>query len=146
MNPYRTLAIMLAINAVVMFVLTYALIAEPAHLLPNINRIYMAVIMVLAMLIPMMLLMWKMYPDKKRNFAILGVAVIGVIVIFGLMRTQTPVGNAQFLRSMIPHHSSAIVMCEEASISDPEILTLCEEIVAAQRREIAEMQTMLERY
>jgi uncharacterized protein (DUF305 family) len=62
------------------------------------------------------------------------------------MRTQTPVGDVQFLRSMIPHHSSAIVMCEHARITDPEIETLCGEIVEAQEREIAQMQAMLDRY
>lgn len=36
-------------------------------------------------------------------------------------------------------------MCEQASISDPEIESLCVEIVEAQRREIAQMQAILER-
>jgi uncharacterized protein (DUF305 family) len=46
---------------------------------------------------------------------------------------------------MIPHHSSAIVMCEEAAITDSEILSLCEEIVDTQEREIAEMNQLLSR-
>lgn len=52
-------------------------------------------------------------------------------------------GNAQFLRSMIPHYSSAILMCQEASITDADILALCEEIVRAQREEIAQMESIL---
>jgi uncharacterized protein (DUF305 family) len=62
------------------------------------------------------------------------------------MRTQTPVGNVQFLRSMIPHHSSAIVMCERSSITDPKIVALCGQIVKAQKEEIAQMQKILSRY
>jgi uncharacterized protein (DUF305 family) len=47
---------------------------------------------------------------------------------------------------MIPHHSSAIVMCEESTITDPEIVTLCGQIVKAQKEEIAQMQKILSRY
>jgi uncharacterized protein (DUF305 family) len=46
---------------------------------------------------------------------------------------------------MIPHHSGAILMCREAKLQDPEILRLCGEIIESQRREIAEMNRILER-
>jgi hypothetical protein len=42
-------------------------------------------------------------------------------VLLLLARTQTPVDDDQFLRSMIPHHSSAFRMCEQATITDPTI-------------------------
>ncbi len=61
------------------------------------------------------------------------------------MRRQSAVGDAQFLRSMIPHHSGAILMCEQASLTDQEIVALCRDIVAAQKAEIATMQAMLAR-
>ena len=62
------------------------------------------------------------------------------------MRTQAVVGDAQFLRSMIPHHSGAILMCEQSAITDPEIVRLCGEIVKTQKEEIAQMQAILARY
>ncbi len=49
-------------------------------------------------------------------------------------------------RSMIPHHSSAILMCEQSAITDPEIVSLCEEIIRTQEEEIAEMEEILRRY
>lgn len=64
---------------------------------------------------------------------------------FLAMRTQAAVGDRQFLRSMIPHHSGAILMCEDASLSDPEIVALCRDIVAAQKAEIAKMEQLLAR-
>jgi uncharacterized protein (DUF305 family) len=67
------------------------------------------------------------------------------ILIFFFVRTQTPVGDAAFLRSMIPHHSSAILMCQEANLTDPEISALCDEIIQAQREEIAQMEAILAR-
>lgn len=147
MKPaYGTLAIAISINLVVMFFLTYAMIDTTDHFYANINRAYMAVLMAAPMVVVMLLLMPKMFPDAKRNAVLYAVACGGFALVFWLMRTQTPVGDAQFLRSMIPHHSSAIVMCEEAAIADPEIRALCVEIVRAQKEEIAQMQRILERY
>jgi uncharacterized protein (DUF305 family) len=47
---------------------------------------------------------------------------------------------------MIPHHSGAILMCREASVSDPEIIALCGNIQRSQRAEIDQMKRILERY
>ncbi len=145
-SSYKKLGTTLAVNAVIMFVLTYSMIATFDHFVPNINRAYMAIIMVSAMALLMLAMMRKMYVNPKMN-AILYVT-FGVVFLasFFMARTQTAVGNEQFLRSMIPHHSSAILMCEQSSITDPEIESLCEDIVAAQEREIAQMQDILTRY
>jgi uncharacterized protein (DUF305 family) len=45
---------------------------------------------------------------------------------------------------MIPHHASAILMCERASINDPEIKQLCEQIVSGQQSEIDQMRAKLD--
>ena len=64
---------------------------------------------------------------------------------FGLIRTQTTIDDTAFLRSMIPHHSGAILMCEQASLSDAEILKLCGEIIRSQTAEIDQMKSILAR-
>jgi uncharacterized protein (DUF305 family) len=46
---------------------------------------------------------------------------------------------------MIPHHSGAILMCEQASIQDAEIQALCDSIIAGQQSEIDQMETILQR-
>jgi len=46
---------------------------------------------------------------------------------------------------MIPHHSGAILMCQEASLSRPEIVKLCGEIIKSQREEIDQMKAILAR-
>lgn len=51
------------------------------------------------------------------------VAVAGLCFLF--IRQQTAIGDRQFLRSMIPHHGSAILMYEQASIRADEIKQLC---------------------
>lgn len=143
---YKKLGIAVGINTIVMFLLTYALIDSIDHFYPNINRMYMAVLMALPMGIVMLLVMRKMYPDAKMNGILYVAAGAAFVLVFWLMRSQTPVGDSQFLRSMIPHHSSAIVMCEEAAITDPDIRTLCDAIVQTQKEEIAEMKRLLARY
>lgn len=143
--PYMKLALVISINAVIMFLLTYTMIDRFEHFHANINRVYMAVMMVAPMVILMLLVMGSMYKKKQWNIAlIVAFAIIGLLA-FALARTQTPVGNEQFLRSMIPHHSSAILMCEESAVTDQEIIELCGEIVEAQEREIAQMEDILSR-
>ncbi|MDQ6760991.1 MAG: DUF305 domain-containing protein, partial [Bacteroidota bacterium] len=93
----------------------------------------------------MMLMMGNMYPDKKINTGI----VIGSFVVFALiltaLRTQTPIGDVQYMKAMIPHHSSAIMTSEHADIKDPEVRKLADGIIAAQKKEIAEMKAILKR-
>lgn len=142
---YKKLAVAISINSVIMFLLTYVMIDDINHLYLNINKVYMALMMVAPMVIVMLLVMHSMYENKKLN-SILIVTFSGLFILcFLLARTQTPVGNGQFLRSMIPHHSSAILMCQQAAITDPEIIELCDEIVEAQVEEIAQMKALLER-
>jgi hypothetical protein len=144
-SSYRKLGIAILINTVLMFILTYVLLDSLEHFHVNINRIYMALIMAFPMVIVMLLVMRSMFKNKRLNLVLHLGSGAAILLLFLLMRTQTPVGNVQFLRSMIPHHSSAIVMCQEAAISDPEIVELCGQIVQTQREEIAQMQGVLER-
>jgi uncharacterized protein (DUF305 family) len=55
------------------------------------------------------------------------------------------VGDVQFLKSMIPHHAGAVLMCEQAPIEDGAVRELCKSIIASQQEEIAQMKGMLAR-
>ena len=44
---------------------------------------------------------------------------------------------------MIPHHAGAILMCEEAEITDLEIKQLCNGIINGQNGEIQQMKEKL---
>jgi uncharacterized protein (DUF305 family) len=109
----------------------------------NINRVYMTLLMVTPMVIVMLLVMSSMFENKKLNYILIAASAAVFVICFALSRTQVPVGNTQFLRSMIPHHSSAIVMCQESEITDPEIIKLCQQIIKSQEEEITEMKTLL---
>lgn len=145
-GAYRTLAVELAIDFVIMYLVMYTMIATLDHFHFNLNNTYMTLMMVAPMAIVMLVAMRSMFPSRKANLVVaLGAAAV-FLGGFYAMRTQAAIGNEQFLRSMIPHHSGAILMCRQASITDPEIVALCREIVRAQREEIAQMEAILERY
>lgn len=145
-SGYKKLATAITINAIIMFFLTYVLMSSIGHFHVNINRIYMALIMAAPMAIVMLVVMRSMFMNKRLNNLLFITFGALTILLFFLMRAQVPVGNVQFLRSMIPHHSSAILMCEQAAITDPEIAELCDQIIQSQEEEIAQMEAMLERY
>jgi len=142
---YVQFGVELVIDFIIMFLVMYTMIATIGHLYLNINNFYMTLMMVAPMALVMLISMRSMFPKKNLNMMIGIVAVLVFSLSFIAMRTQAAVGDVQFLRSMIPHHSGAILMCEEASIKDPEIATLCREIIIGQQKEISQMQAILQR-
>ena len=145
-GSYRRLAIEVGLDFVIMYLVMYTMIAAVDQLYLNLNNVYMTLMMVAPMTLVMLFFMRSMYPSARLNAAIAVGAVLVFIGSFAAMRTQAGVGDAQFLRSMIPHHSGAILMCEQASVTDPEIIGLCSGIVDAQKKEIAQMKSILARH
>lgn len=144
-KPYAMLGLELICDFIVMFFVMYAMIATIDHLYLNIGNVYMTLMMVAPMALLMLLFMRHMYSDRRMNVLVAGLAVALFLTGWFGMREQFAVGDAQFARSMIPHHSGAILMCREAKLSDPELVALCKQIIAAQEREIAQMQSVLAR-
>ncbi|AOO82262.1 DUF305 domain-containing protein [Bosea vaviloviae] len=145
-NHYGRLAIELTLDFIVMYLVMYTMIATLRHFHFNLNNVYMTLMMVAPMTIIMLVSMRSMFPSQRLNMIIGASALVIFLASFVAMRTQAGVGNADFLRSMIPHHSGAILMCNQASITDPEITALCRGIVTSQEKEIAQMKAILARY
>ena len=144
-SSYAKLGIALGVSLVLMFVLTMSMIRTIDHFYLNLSNFYMALVMVAPMGIVMLLVMWRMFENTRLNLVLLASFAALFAVAFALGRTETFVGDEQFLKSMIPHHSRAILVCQESSLTDPEIVELCEQIVQTQREEIAQMEAILER-
>jgi hypothetical protein len=142
-NHYVRLGLMALLSYVAMYVLMYAMVNAFDNVYMNINQAYMAGLMAAPMVIIELVLMWGMYANWKANLAILAASAVALGAFWFLIRQQTGVGDSQFLRSMIPHHAGAILMCEEASITDPEIKSLCESIRTSQQSEIDLMKRKL---
>jgi hypothetical protein len=142
---YLRLVIMLGLSFVAMYVLMYAMVDRLDNVFMSFNQVYMAALMTAPMVIIEMVVMRSMYPNRRLN-VLIGAAGIALWVAAWLaVRGQTAIDDTQFLRSMIPHHGGAVLMCAEAPVVDTEIRQLCQSISASQQTEIAQMKAMLAR-
>jgi uncharacterized protein (DUF305 family) len=105
----------------------------------------MAVTMWAPMGIFMLAAMPGMFPRRVLNRVLYVLFVFLTIGAFWATRTQALIDDRQFVNSMIPHHSGAILMCRQARLTDLELLKLCESIVKAQRDEIRQMESIRNR-
>jgi uncharacterized protein (DUF305 family) len=142
---YRKFIVMLLVSFFIMYFVMFLNMDKFSHYHTSITRIYMALLMVAPMAVVMMVMMGKMYPNKKINT---GIVLAGIVVFIGVLaalRTQTPISDVQYMKAMIPHHSSAIMVSKHANLQDPEVKKLSEQIIQSQEKEIAEMETMIDR-
>lgn len=145
MHNYRRLGVMVILSWIAMYILMYAMVNTIGNVYANLNTFYMAGLMVAPMILISLLLMGAMHQNKRLNAAIMIGAVVGGLLLFALIRRQGGISDQQFLRSMIPHHASAILMCERAPIHDAEIKDLCQAIISSQQQEIDQMKAILQR-
>jgi uncharacterized protein (DUF305 family) len=140
---YGRLLLMAVLSFISMYVLMYAMVNSLSNVYLNVNQFYMAGLMAAPMVVIELALMGAMYSERKRNVIIMAASLIALGAFWTFIRQQTAITDRQFLRSMIPHHAGAILMCEEAAIRDPEIKELCGAIVSSQRSEIDQMKAKL---
>lgn len=144
-NHYKMLGWNLIISALVMYLAMFSMIDGVPDFFNNVNMFYMMLIMVAPMGILMLWTMRSMYDNRKANIALYAGFALLLVAGYVFTREQTLVGDTQFLRSMIPHHSGAILMCREAQIKDPDVASLCTRIIQSQKEEIEEMKSILSR-
>jgi uncharacterized protein (DUF305 family) len=142
-SHYVRFAGMILLSFVSMYVLMYAMVNAFANVFSNVNQFYMAGLMTAPMILIEMILMGGMYPNKKINLAIIGFGVVALVGFWFLIREQTAVSDRQFLRSMIPHHAGAILMCDNDLLKEPDIVKLCDGIRSSQQLEIDWMKQKL---
>ncbi|MGE0238876.1 MAG: DUF305 domain-containing protein [Parvibaculaceae bacterium] len=142
-NAYVRLAAMAVLSFIAMFILMYAMVDKLEDAKPNWNQAYMAALMTAPMIVLELLLMGSMYQRRRLNLAIMAFSVVLLILAWLTIRNQWFISDRQFLLSMIPHHSGAILMCREASLEDGEIRTLCATIMTGQQGEIDQMNAKL---
>ncbi len=144
-GKYSKFLLMILVSTFLMHLMTYANVYETGHIYFSITRLYMSLMMGAVMAVVMLLFMWKMYPDKAKNAMIILASAAIFAAAFFMMRSQAFVGDAAWMRAMIPHHSIAILTSENAALKDPEVQQLAMRIIEAQRQEITEMQALLEK-
>lgn len=144
-RPYLMFWIMMVLSFVIMYAAMFTMIDGLGDFRNNLNMFYMTLVMWAPMGIIMLLAMRGMYANKKANLAMLTAFAVLAVGAFAATRTQALITDRQFIDSMIPHHSGAILMCREADLSDVELVELCDGISAGQRAEIEQMEQIRER-
>lgn len=142
-SSYWRFAAMIVTSMVVMYAFMYLNTYQIAHVRWSETRIFMTFIMGAAMAVIMLSFMQGMYSNKKVNLAIyIGSIVVFVLALF-LVRSQVTVDDSAYMSAMIPHHSIAILTSENAQIQDLRVRELADGISETQRREIKEMDWLL---
>lgn len=137
--------VMLVLSFIAMYLLMYLMVDRWSEVYPNLNQFYMTLAMVASMAVIELAVMSGMYNNSAVRFTVIVVALVALALSINFTRNQTGIGNTGFLKSMIPHHSGAILMCREADISDAEIQGLCQNIIKSQQQEIDQMNSILQR-
>jgi len=140
---YKKLVVMIVLSLIAMYILMYAMVDQFANVIPNTNQFYMAGLMTMPMLFIELLVMGGMYKNKKLNIALIAGSVILLIGFFLCIRQQAAIGDKQFLKSMIPQHAAAVLMVQKASLSDPWVKELANNIITSQQAEIEQMKSKL---
>ena len=141
---YLRFAAMILTAMVVVYGVMFVGSWEWSHVRFSESRVFMALTMGGAMGLVMMGWMLNMYKNAKVNVAIVAASVLLLAGGTFLDRSQATVEDTGFMRSMIPHHSLAITRSERAEIRDVRVCQLAVAISEAQRREIDEMDWLIE--
>lgn len=134
---------MIGTSTIIMLGLMYLNSYQFSHVRFSETRTYMAIYMGAAMAIIMLGFMLNMYKNKKANMAIFAGSLIVFAASLFLVRSQVTVQDNAWMKAMIPHHSIAIMTSERAEIDDVRVKALANEIIKAQRREIKEMEWLI---
>lgn len=144
MNPYVKFTLMILTSTVVMYIMMYFNTYEWDHIYFSETRAYMALYMGAGMAVIMLAFMSNMYKKTKVNLMIYGLSVLLFTVGIWGIRSQATVDQVDWMQAMIPHHSIAILTSSRADIEDPRVQQLADDIIEAQKREIQEMQALIE--
>ena len=144
MNPYVKFSLMILTSTVVMYIMMYFNTYKVDHVYFSETRAYMALYMGAGMAVVMLAFMSNMYKKTKLNLLVYGLSVVMFAVGIWGVRSQATVDQVDWMQAMIPHHSIAILTSSRADIEDPRVRQLADDIIEAQKREIGEMQALIE--
>lgn len=134
---------MIVTSTIIMYGLMYLNSWELSHMWFSQTRLWMALYMGGVMAIIMLAFMLGMYTNARANLAIFAGAAVLFAVSLYLVRSQATIGDTAWMKAMIPHHSIAVLTSSRANIKDPRVRHLADEIIKAQKLEIAEMEALI---
>lgn len=144
-GSYAKFFAMIGTSMVAMFLLMYVHSFQVLdHAWFSETRLFMTLVMGASMTAIMLAFMRGMYRDARVNAAIFFGAALLLAGAIWLVRSQVTVDDVDYMEGMIPHHSIAVLTSERARIEDRRVQELARAILDAQRREIKEMEWLIE--
>ena len=141
--PFTKFRLMIWTSALAMYGVMYANVYEFSHVYTATMRIYMTALMIVPMIIIMLGFMRSMYPNTNKKIWIIWGSLVFWVWILLAVRTQFWIEDVQWMKAMIPHHSSAILTSSRADLQDKRVQQLADNIIQAQREEIEVMKSLL---
>jgi hypothetical protein len=141
---YLRFGAMVLTGMVVMYGVMFLGSWEWSHVRWSQSRMFMALTMGGTMGLVMLAWMLNMYRNTMANVIVVGLSLLLFTVGIVLDRSQTTVDDTAFLKAMIPHHSLAITRSERFNVEDVRVCELAVAISEAQRREILEMDWLID--
>lgn len=141
---YLRFGAMILTGMVVMYWVMFVGSWEWSHVRWSQSRMFMALTMGGTMGLVMLAWMLNMYRNTAANVVVVALSLLLLVVGIVLDRSQATVDDTAFMKAMIPHHSLAITRSERFSVDDVRVCELAVEISEAQRREILEMDWLID--
>lgn len=140
---YLRFGAMIATSMAVMYAVMYVNTYQLSHVEWSETRFFMTLLMGSTMAVVMLAFMLGMYKNSKINIGIIAGSILLFVLGTFLVRSQNTVDDRSYMRAMIPHHSIAILTSENSELKDVRVCELATEIIKAQKREISEMQWLI---
>ena len=141
---YLRFAAMILTGMVMMYWVMFVGSWEWSHVRWSQSRVFMALTMGGTMGLVMLAWMLNMYRNTVANIVVVILSFLLLVGGIVLDRSQTTVDDTAFMKAMIPHHSLAITRSERFNVDDVRVCELAVEISEAQRREILEMDWLID--
>ena len=105
----------------------------------SLGKIYLSFLMGLTMVFS------QIFMDTNINLLFYIILFIFILIFIYLYRTQTFIGDKEYLSDMIEHHSMALLTSNQIlqKTKNRKIKNLANQIVETQRKEIKEMKDLL---
>lgn len=115
------------------------------HLIISYTQIYASFYMAFNMIWAHQIVHWLNMGHFNLYVFIFG--IIGSLIMIYFLRNQLFVDDTQWLKRMIPHHSTALTTSNiiKNRSNEPEIQQLAHDIIEVQEREITLMKNMLDK-
>jgi hypothetical protein len=134
----HTLSMIPTMIVIQVFLMPYIMVNRAADVYFSMSQVYMGAFMG-SLMVAVEGVLWHPLP----LWVWILTAAIGIGAVWGY-RTQFGIGDREYLRDMIPHHSMAVLTSKKRLGSpDPRIERLAESILVSQEREIDQMRYLL---